>query len=84
MMMLFQNTLTKLTHNKMLFDHAVSRWIIDIPWLHTLIVYGFIMVCLLTIAGFMWMMYKLMKVEKTEKIVWTYEGKGWDYWKNKR
>jgi hypothetical protein len=30
------------------------------------------------------MLYKLTKMTKEEKVIWSFEGKGWEYWKTKK
>ena len=67
-----------------MFNTTISRVIIEIPWLHNLIGTMFILSIFLFIGGFMYILYKLVRLKRAEKVVWMFEGKTWDYWKNKK
>ena len=62
----------------------ISRYIIEIPWLHNLIGAFFLSLMVMYILGNVYVLYLLIRGSGREKdVVWTYEGKTWDYWKTK-
>ena len=61
----------------------ISRYIIDIPWLHNLIGTLFLSLLVMYILGNVYVVYLLIRgsLGKENTVVWTYKGKTWNYWK---
>ena len=67
-----------------MIGYELSRIIINIPWLHNTIGLMFILLLLSSMLLVVYMLYKLTKMTKEEKVVWSFEGKDWEYWKTKK
>lgn len=67
-----------------MIGYELSRIIINIPWLHNTIGLMFVLLLLSSMLLVVYMLYKLTKMTKEEKVVWSFEGKDWEYWKTKK
>ena len=67
-----------------MIDWRVSRYIIDIPWLHDILGFLFLLVLLLYCIGVPYFFYKLTRTEKSKTVEWSFEGKPWSYWKTRK
>ena len=67
-----------------MIGYELSRIIINIPWLHNTIGLMFVLLLLSSMLLVVYMLYKLTKMTKEEKVVWSFEGKSWEYWKTKK
>jgi len=67
-----------------MIGYELSRIIINIPWLHNTIGLMFVLLLLSVMLLVVYMLYKLTKMTKEEKVVWSFEGKDWEYWKTKK
>ena len=59
----------------------LSRTIIEIPWLHDMIAYTFLLLLTLYVLGFIHGLYKITRFTKEKRKEWSFEGKPWSYWK---
>ncbi len=62
----------------------LSRIIIDKPFLHNIICMLFLGGLLSYIVGSLFILFKITKSSSQKTKEWSFEGKGWDYWKTKR
>ncbi len=63
----------------------ISRKIIEIPILHNVLGTLFLTLYVMFILMTMYVLYLMIKGFKKEKEPeWSFEGKGWDYWKTKK
>ena len=67
-----------------MIGYELSRIIINIPWLHNTIGLMFVLLLISSMLLVVYMLYKLTKMTKEEKVIWSFEGKGWEYWKTKK
>jgi hypothetical protein len=67
-----------------MIGYELSRIIINIPWLHNTIGLMFVLLLLAIISLVSYMLYKLTKTTEEAKVVWSFEGKSWEYWKTKK
>jgi len=67
-----------------MIGYELSRIIINIPWLHNTIGLLFVLLLLSTIALVSYMLYKLTRTTEETRVVWSFEGKDWEYWKTKK
>ncbi len=67
-----------------MIGYELSRIIINIPWLHNTIGLMFVLLLISSMLLVVYMLYKLTKMTKEEKVVWSFEGKDWEYWKTKK
>ena len=68
-----------------LIGWQISRKIIEVPVLHNVLGTLFLTLYVMFILMTMYVLYLMIKNLKKEKEPeWSFEGKGWDYWKTKK
>jgi uncharacterized membrane protein (UPF0182 family) len=67
------------------FGWQISRYIIEVPILHNVLGTLFLTLYITFTLAIMYIVYLMLKSFRREKIPeWSFEGKGWDYWKTKK
>ena len=68
-----------------MIDWRISRYIIDIPWLHDILGFLFLAIIVIYCVGVPYLFYKLIAGTKNIKQEeWSFEGKPWSYWKTRK
>ena len=59
----------------------LTRFIVEKPFLHDVVVVGFLVGLLSYILGSIYLIYKLIRGSTSRQVEWSFEGLPWSYWK---